>query len=209
MKLGEKIYNCRKKAGLSQEALAEKLGVSRQSVSKWENGDAAPELEKLLLLAQTFGVTTDYLLNPDAAETPKTPASEPQPKKETDWVDSLHGHLGRLIRRYGWLAGVRIALSGLGTLFIGGLARYVTQSMLSGFSMNAGFRVGEMPNGLVMNPNDLGMLMNPGMMEMQRQIVSHNPVVIMGTAMMIVGGIMTAAGIILALYLKKRSENQE
>ena len=48
MKLNEKILNIRKKEGYSQEALAEKLGVSRQAVSKWENGDADPEISKPL-----------------------------------------------------------------------------------------------------------------------------------------------------------------
>lgn len=63
MKLGNKIYSCRKKAGLSQEALAEKIGVSRQAISKWEIGTAVPELENLATLAQLFGVTTDWLLD--------------------------------------------------------------------------------------------------------------------------------------------------
>ena len=42
MKLNEKIYACRRRAGLSQEALAERIGVSRQAISKWETGDASP-----------------------------------------------------------------------------------------------------------------------------------------------------------------------
>lgn len=58
MKLSQKILYCRKKAGLSQGALAEQLGVSRQAVSKWETAEAVPELSKLLLLAQAFGVRT-------------------------------------------------------------------------------------------------------------------------------------------------------
>lgn len=205
MTLAEKIYTCRKKAGLSQEALAEKLGVSRQSVSKWENGDASPELDKLLLLAKVFGVTTDWLLTPDA---PEEPAPEPRPQREPDWVDNLHGHLGRFIRRYGWLAGVRMALSGLGAMFIGGLARFTTQRMLTGFGMNAGgFQTGGLQSGLIMNPNDLGVLMNPGMMDMQRSVLTNNPVMIFGTAVMIAGGLVTAAGVALAIYLKKRSKH--
>ena len=68
MMLHEKIYILRKKNSLSQEALAEKLGVSRQSVSKWETGEATPEVNKLLALSRLFGVTTDYLLNDEAEE---------------------------------------------------------------------------------------------------------------------------------------------
>lgn len=69
MKLYEKIYYCRKKAGLSQEALAEKIGVSRQAISKWETGEATPELNKLPLLTSTFGVTYDWLLTDSDEET--------------------------------------------------------------------------------------------------------------------------------------------
>lgn len=77
MKLHEKIYNLRKKEGLSQEALAEKLGVSRQSVSKWETGEATPEVGKLLALSKLFGVTTDYLLNDEAEESTESEAPSP------------------------------------------------------------------------------------------------------------------------------------
>ena len=68
MTLHEKIYELRKKNGLSQEALAESLGVSRQSVSKWETGEATPEVNKLLSLSKLFGVTTDYMLNDETEE---------------------------------------------------------------------------------------------------------------------------------------------
>ncbi len=80
MKLHEKIYNLRKKEGLSQEALAEKLGVSRQSVSKWETGEAMPEVGKLLSLSKLFGVTTDYLLDDESEE--KLKESEAEEEKE-------------------------------------------------------------------------------------------------------------------------------
>ena len=67
MNLSEKIQLCRKRAGLSQEALAEKLNVSRQAVSKWETGAAEPELSKLRALATAFGVTADWLLSEEDA----------------------------------------------------------------------------------------------------------------------------------------------
>ena len=62
MNLSEKILYCRKKAGLSQEALAEKLGVSRQAVSKWETGAADPSTANLLALAKLYGVSPEELL---------------------------------------------------------------------------------------------------------------------------------------------------
>lgn len=64
MNLSEKILKLRKVNSMSQDDLAEKVGVSRQSISKWESGQATPELEKLLLLASVFNVTTDSLLQP-------------------------------------------------------------------------------------------------------------------------------------------------
>ena len=70
MKLNEKIFQCRKRSGLSQEELADRVGVSRQAVSKWELGTALPELDKLKLLAKTFGVSTDWLLD-DEQEIPQ------------------------------------------------------------------------------------------------------------------------------------------
>lgn len=62
MTLGEKIYQLRSEQGLSQEALGEKLGVSRQSVSKWETDQSIPELDKIVAVSEIFGVSTDYLL---------------------------------------------------------------------------------------------------------------------------------------------------
>ena len=68
MHLSEKILLLRKQQGLSQEALAEQLGVSRQAVSRWENGDTTPGTDTLKLIAQTFGVTVDYLLGRPAGQ---------------------------------------------------------------------------------------------------------------------------------------------
>ena len=62
MTFGEKLYQLRKKQGLSQEALAEKLNTTRQAVSKWENNNGYPETEKIILLAKLFQVSLDDLL---------------------------------------------------------------------------------------------------------------------------------------------------
>lgn len=62
MILADKIINERKKNGWSQEELAEQLSVSRQSISKWEGAQAIPDIQKIIKMAELFGVTTDYLL---------------------------------------------------------------------------------------------------------------------------------------------------
>lgn len=71
MKLSEKILTLRKKAGLSQEDLANKLDVSRQSVYKWESDLATPEIEKLKIISKLFNVTFDYLMNDDIVDEEK------------------------------------------------------------------------------------------------------------------------------------------
>lgn len=76
MILADKIILMRKQQGWSQEQLAEQLGVSRQSVSKWESGTSIPDLDKILKLSDIFGVPTDYLLKDDIEQLPKTATAD-------------------------------------------------------------------------------------------------------------------------------------
>ncbi|MGL6221809.1 MAG: helix-turn-helix domain-containing protein, partial [Lacrimispora sphenoides] len=76
MILAEKIIALRKKAGWSQEELAYQMGVSRQSVSKWESGTSIPDLERILKLSQAFDVSTDYLLKEEMEADPVSIAME-------------------------------------------------------------------------------------------------------------------------------------
>ena len=62
MTFGEKLPMLRSRRGLSQDALAEALDVSRQAVSQWERNETLPETEKVIRLSRYFSVTTDYLL---------------------------------------------------------------------------------------------------------------------------------------------------
>ena len=68
MNLAENLKKIRKENNLSQEQLAEKLSVSRQSVSKWESGQAYPEMDKVLQLCKLFNISVDDLLNQDVSE---------------------------------------------------------------------------------------------------------------------------------------------
>lgn len=70
MILADKIIEERKKNGWSQEELANKLGVSRQAVSKWESSGSIPDLQRILQMSELFGVTTDYLLKDEIEEEP-------------------------------------------------------------------------------------------------------------------------------------------
>ena len=176
MKLSEKIYYCRKKAGLSQEALAEQIGVSRQAVSKWETGEAVPEVSKLPLLAQALHVSVDWLLSEAEPEPDPQPQHSAQPSPT--WADQIPGLIGALARRYGWLAGIYLVLVGAGFTLVGGLARASTAQMFSFADFNG-----------------LG-----------QSLVQNNPVTLFGTVILIIGIILMVAGVILAVFLKRRSK---
>ena len=68
MILADKITALRKKAGWSQEELTEQLGVTRQSVSKWEGAQSVPDMDKVVQMSRLFGVTTDFLLKDELSE---------------------------------------------------------------------------------------------------------------------------------------------
>lgn len=75
MILADKIIELRKKSGMTQDELAEKLGVSRQSVSKWESAQSTPDLNRILKLSEIFSVSTDILLKDELDLNPTEPAS--------------------------------------------------------------------------------------------------------------------------------------
>ena len=77
MIFADKLIALRKKAGWSQEELAQQLNVSRQSVSKWEGAQSVPDLDKIVQLSRIFGVSTDYLLK-DELEAQETAEPEPE-----------------------------------------------------------------------------------------------------------------------------------
>lgn len=79
MLLGQRIYQLRTARNMSQEELADLLAVSRQSVSKWENNNAVPDLDKLLGLSEVFGITLDELVKGEASPPEPEPAPAPEP----------------------------------------------------------------------------------------------------------------------------------
>lgn len=86
MILADKIINLRKKNGWSQEELAEKLGVTRQSVSKYEGAQSIPDLDKILKLSEIFGVTTDYLIKDELEEEEYAPSQMQENESESDRI---------------------------------------------------------------------------------------------------------------------------
>lgn len=102
MTLGEKIYKLRTKRSMTQEQLAEKIGVSRQSVSKWETDSAIPDIEKLKLLAEIFEVSITELLGMECEEDTKR-------KDEKERIE----HCQKEIKRWKRYAIVSIAISAI------------------------------------------------------------------------------------------------
>lgn len=206
MTLSEKILYCRRKAGLSQEALAEQLGVSRQAISKWETGDATPEIGKLKALAEAFHVTTDWLLSEDEPEAAPESNTAPEPREkntERTWVDALPGFVGTMIRRYGWLYGVYTALGGLGFIVVGALARILTRQMFSGFGMDYGGweTVWYDEAGNVIAPPPGAESLFPS-----AQPSFTSPMMTFGGVVIAIGVVFLVAGIALAVYLKSRDK---
>ncbi len=337
MNLSEKIQLCRKRAGLSQEALAEKLNVSRQAVSKWETGAAEPELSKLRALAAAFGVTADWLLSeedaadgnsvgvsagaredgaansvsvrsdsasntaggPNAASgsgfaransasntvggpraavgsgftfrdsglnnesngapgdgsaanadgfckssaesdgftdgdsTDKGSSGQGEGQADTasgasahpeessasnasaggqtasggradfhsassspNWVESVPGVLGRLLRQYGWIIGLRMAVSGALMTFIGFLGRAAVRSMEQDFGM--GFEM--VPSQTAWYDEAGNLMTSPVSMPSQ----PGDPMTILCTGMIVLGVILILAGICIAVSLRNR-----
>lgn len=132
MTLGEKIQELRRSRGMSQDELAEKLEISRQAVSKWERDEAVPETEKIIRIAQVFGVTTDYLLLEDRRAPPTEPwIRRPYRASAWDWIEVF-------IRRHGYKAGYGLMAWGAVLCVIALLAAIFVPMIGSAFTENSG-----------------------------------------------------------------------
>ena len=144
MNLGETIYRLRTKAGMSQDALAGALDVSRQSVSKWENNAAVPELEKLMKLSEVFGVTLDELVGREASA-PAAPAAppvqSPPPYRTIGAILLGFGLLTTLLLSIlgGFIVGVMVGLpfTIVGSIFIASTEGFLFKSAWAFFSIYA------------------------------------------------------------------------
>ncbi len=116
MAFSEKLYALRKKDGLSQEQLAERLGVSRQAVSKWESGKAVPESDTLVSISEYFNVSLDYLMKEDDSAVSETIAGT-----ESDQTANNNGIEKRIL-------GVVACIGGIICLIIRGLVSVLMPS---------------------------------------------------------------------------------
>ena len=125
MIFADKLIALRKKSGWSQEELAEKLGVTRQSVSKWEGAQSVPDIDKILQLSHLFGITTDYLLKDELGEPEYTAGDDaPALRKVTlaqanDYLTQAHANAPKMA-----LATALCVLSPVPLIALGALAEY-------------------------------------------------------------------------------------
>jgi len=193
MTLSEKITYCRRRNGLSQEELAERIGVSRQAVSKWETGEAQPEIGKLRRLSDEFGVSADWLLNEEEPVEPK----QTQETAPVTAAERLPGILGKLFRRFGWLAGVYTIVVGTFLSVIGLAAILISRAMLNSFTENTA-HLSDAFGGM------------GSVTSAAQSVNTFNPVAIVGTIILIFGGIVLTVGIVLTAVLfrlRKKERN--
>ena len=129
MIFADKLIALRKKAGWSQEELAQQLNVSRQSVSKWEGAQSVPDLDKIVQLSRVFGVSTDYLLKDELEEQEPAPSLPEQPQRRRVSMEEASRYLE--LRR---AAAPRLALatflcviSPIALILLGGLSEYTAR----------------------------------------------------------------------------------
>ena len=126
MILADKIMTLRKKAGWSQEELAQQLNVTRQSVSKWEGAQSVPDLDKIVQMSRIFGVSTDYLLKDELEEQEPAPSLAEQPPRRRVSMEeaSRYLELRRAAAPKLALATFLCVISPIALILLGGLSEY-------------------------------------------------------------------------------------
>lgn len=145
MILAEKIMVLRKKKGWSQEELAEKLGISRQSISKWESGASVPDIDKILTLGHLFGVSTDYLLKDemDGEELPRVEEDEEETNVKVVTMEEAERFLA-LEKRFSLPRAVAVALcvlSPIPLILLSGMSEYMQAGISEGMAAGVGMTI--------------------------------------------------------------------
>lgn len=128
MEFNNKLYELRKQKGFSQEELANRLNVSRQTVSKWEVGDSTPDMEKLVAISDLFGISLDELVLDKAPE----PAPAPQTAKSELYTDIKEKVLTDKNRKKA-KKGLKIGAIALGVFLAIDLISFIIYVALNGF----------------------------------------------------------------------------
>ena len=148
MSFGEKLQDLRRRAGMSQDTLAERLDVSRQAVSKWERDETMPETEKLVRIAQLFDASLDELLLD--REPPKEPEPQPQPQYRPvyrhDYASQFRRHgyklgyvliaIGAIVCAFSLI--MRLVWPAFGNSFLGSANDFMSDISISDVPFGAG-----------------------------------------------------------------------
>ena len=126
MEFNNKLYELRKQKGFSQEELANRLNVSRQTISKWEVGDSTPDMEKLVAISDLFGISLDELVMD------KTPEPADQPAKSEFYTDIKEKVLTDQNKKRA-KKGLKIAAAILGGILLVDLLTMIIYFSLHGF----------------------------------------------------------------------------
>ena len=126
MEFNNKLYELRKQKGFSQEELANRLNVSRQTISKWEVGDSTPDMEKLVAISDLFGISLDELV------LDKTPEPAAQPAKSELYTDIKEKVLTDQNKKRA-KKGLKIAAAVLGGILLVDLLTMIIYFSLHGF----------------------------------------------------------------------------
>lgn len=180
MTLGARLQELRLRHGMSQDALAEKLGVSRQAVSKWERDEATPDLDKILKLSELYGISLDALLKEEPQPTKTQQAQTTSHPHKTDW--------NRILTWGGLLGGLALVAWGI-TDAVGLMAyEHIASKMLSG------------------TVNVMGIAATGEMQGMLSQFLPSTQILWVTPILKILIG---AALLLLGLWARKKGRNQE
>jgi len=116
MNIGEKIQTIRKDNKLSQEEFAEKLGVSRQAISKWELGDSVPDIAKLALISKTFNVSSDSIIF-ETVDLNGIAIEQERPAEETKF-EKVAVYTGKAVKKYVHIVGYILIVFGTVNLIL-------------------------------------------------------------------------------------------
>jgi transcriptional regulator with XRE-family HTH domain len=128
MEFNNKLYELRKKKGLSQEELANRLNVSRQTISKWEVGDSTPDMEKLAAISELFQVSLDELV------LDKVPEKAPEKPAKSELYSDIKEKVLTEDNRKKAKKGLKIAAIVLGALVIADIVSFIVFAALHLFS---------------------------------------------------------------------------
>ena len=188
LSLSDNIGALRRAAGMTQERLAEALGVSFAAVSKWERGESVPDTGKLLPLANALGVSLDWLLSEDGPEE----AAAASPGRGTDGAGSTARAQAfrRGVKRWCWLAGVLLAVCGAYFIYQAAIAKLAVSGLLNLINIDGGLTgTTVLVNGVDTPIGDL---------------LANNPVSAISTVWLVIGIVLVLAGAVLAVFLKKK-----